>query len=91
MLDTDPATLDPTTSDPTMTTTLMPTLTMARPTTPPRDLDKCKDIVVKWFKDVFGFTDAVATALYDEQLLRDKNSLAELNDAEVDNVMRAIR
>ncbi len=91
MLDTDPATPDPATPDPTMTTTLMPTPTMARPTTLPPDLDKCKDIVVKWFKSVFGFTDSVATALYDEQLLREKNSLAELNDAEVDNVMRAIR
>jgi hypothetical protein len=91
MLDTDPALPDPATPDPMTTTTLMPTLTMARPTTPPPDLDKCKDIVVKWFKDVFGFTDGVATALYNEQLLRDKNSLAELNDAEVDNVMRAIR
>ena len=86
MLDTDPATPDPTT-----TTTLIPTLTMTRPTTPPPDLDKCKDIVIKWFKDVFGFTNEVATALYDNQLLRDKNSLAELNDAEVNNVMHAIR
>jgi hypothetical protein len=32
----------------------------------------------------------VATALYDEQLLCKKNSLAELNDAKVDNVMGAI-
>ncbi len=90
MLDTDPATPDPATPDPPTTTTLMPTLTMARPTTLPPDLDKCKDIVVKWFKDVFGFTNEVATALYDKQLLRNKNSLAELTDAEVENVMRAI-
>ncbi len=89
MLDTDPATPDPAMLDPTTTTLLMPTLTMARPTTPPPDLDKCKGVVVKWFKSVFGFTNAVAMALYDEQLLRDKNSLAELNDAEVNNVMRA--
>ncbi len=39
----------------------------------------------------FGFTKAVATALYEEQLLRNKNSLAELNDTEADNVMCAIR
>ncbi len=64
---------------------------MRDPRAPPPDLDKCKDIVVKWFKSVFGFTDSVATDLYDEQLLRDKDSLAELNDAEVDNVMCAIR
>ena len=43
------------------------------------------------YKDVFGFTDTVAKALYDEQLLQDKNTLAELSDSEVDNVMHAIR
>ncbi len=86
MLDTDPAT-----PDPAAPTALMPTLTdMARPKTPPPDLDKCKDIVVKWHKSVFGFTDSVATALYNEQLLRNKDSPVELNDNEVDNVMRAI-
>jgi hypothetical protein len=70
----------------------MPTLTnMARSETPPPDLDACKDIFVKWYKSVFGFTDSVATALYDEQLLHDKDSLAELNDNEVDNIMCAIR
>jgi hypothetical protein len=72
----------------------MPTLTdmaRTRPDTPPPDLDACKDIVVKWYKSVFGFTDSVATALYDKQLLRDKNTLAELSDNEVDNVIRAIR
>jgi hypothetical protein len=101
MLNTDPAMLDPTmpteltdptTPDPAMPTALMPTLTdMARPETPPPDLDKCKDIVVKWYKSILGFTNLVATALYDEKLLRNKDSLVELNDNEVDNVMRAIR
>ncbi len=70
----------------------MPTLTdMARPDTPPPDLDACKDIVVKWYKNVFGFTDSVALALYNKQLLRNKNTLAKLSDNEVNNVMRAIR
>ena len=69
----------------------MPTLTdMAGPGIPPPDLDACKDIVVKWYKNVFGFTDSVAKALYDKQLLRDKNTLAELSDSKVYNVMRAI-
>ncbi len=100
MLDTDPVMLDPATPtqltdpatpDPTTPTALMPTLTnMARPDTPPPDLDKCKDNVVAWYKSVFGFTNSVAKALYGEQLLRDKDSLVELNEAEVDNVMRAI-
>jgi hypothetical protein len=101
MLDLDPTTLDPAMPtqltdpampDPATPTTLMPTLTdMATPETPPPDLDKCKDIVIKWYKSVFGFTDPVATALYNKQLLRDKDSLVELNDNEVDNVMRVIR
>ena len=33
----------------------------------------------------------VAKALYDKQLLRYKNTLTELSDSEVNNVMRAIR
>ena len=69
MLDTDTATLDPM-----MPTVLMPTLTMARADTPPPDLDACKDNIVRWYKSVFGFTDKVAKALYDKQLLRRKPS-----------------
>ena len=70
----------------------MPTLTnMTRPDTPPLDLDACKDIVIKWYKNVFGFTNSVAKALYDEQLLNNKNSLAKLSDSKVDNVICAIR
>ena len=81
MIDTDPAT----------TTQLMLTLTdMARPDTPPPNLDACKDIVIKWYKNVFGFTDSVALTLYDKQLLRNKKTLAKLSDNELDNVMRAI-
>ena len=69
----------------------MPTLTdMTRSETPLPDLDACKDIFTKWYKDVFGFTDMVAKALYDNQLLQDKNTLAELSNSEVDIVMRAI-
>ncbi len=90
MLDTDPVAPDPATPDPTTTTTLMPTLTMARPPTPPPDLDAARDNIVRWYKNVFGFTNKVAKAHYDKQLLRRKDSLAKLNDNEVDNVMRAI-
>ena len=74
-----------------MTTQLMLTFTdVARPKTLPLDLDACKDIFIKWYNNVFGFTDRVAKAFYDEQLLRDKNTLAERSNSEVDNVMRAI-
>jgi hypothetical protein len=87
MLDTDTVT-----PVPAMPTELMPTLTnMARADTPHLDLDACNDNIVGWFKSVMGFTYSVAKALYDTQLLRNKDSLAELNDNEVDNVMRAIR
>ena len=55
-----------------------------------RDADT-KVNFIAWYKEVFGFTDEVAKALYDKQLLRRKDSLAKLNDAKVDNVMRAIR
>ena len=91
MLDTDLAAPDPATPDLTTTTTLMPTLTMARPPTPPPDLDAARDNIVRWYKNVCGFTDKVAKALYDKQILRRKDSLVELNDNKVDNVMRAIR
>ena len=63
---------------------------MARAKTPPPDLDACKDVFIIWYKDVFGFTDTVAKVLYDEQLLRDKNTLAKLSNSEVNNVMHAI-
>ncbi len=53
-----------------------------------------KDIKVNfiaWYKEVFGFNDDVARALYNEQLLKDKKTLAELSDSEIDSIIRAIR
>ena len=46
---------------------------------------------IAWYKEVFGFTNLVAKALYDEQLLQDKKTLAKLSDSEIDSVIRAIR
>ncbi len=46
---------------------------------------------IAWYKEVFGFTDGVVKALYDEQLLQDKKTLAELSDSRIDSVIRAIR
>ena len=69
----------------------MPSLTnIASAETLPPDLDACKDVFIIWYKDVFGFTDKVAKVLYDEQLLHDKNTLAELSNSKIDNVMCAI-
>ena len=42
------------------------------------------------YKEVFGFTDPVANALYDEQLLQDKKTLAKLSDSKIDSIMHAI-
>ncbi len=38
-----------------------------------RDKD-IKANFIAWYKEVFGFTDNVARALYDEQLLKDKKN-----------------
>jgi hypothetical protein len=45
---------------------------------------------IAWYKEVFGFTDKVARALYNKQLLKDKKTLAELSDSEIDSIIRAI-
>ena len=54
-----------------------------------RDADT-KANFLAWYKDVFGFTDPVAKALYDKQLLQDKKTIAELSDSEINSIMRAI-
>ncbi len=43
-----------------------------------------------WYKEVFGFSDEVARALYDEQLLKNKTTLAELSNSKIDSIIRAI-
>jgi hypothetical protein len=45
---------------------------------------------IAWYRDIFGFTLTVSTALYDEQLLENKKTLAELNDSDIDNICRKI-
>ncbi len=54
-----------------------------------RDKD-IKANFIAWYKEVFGFTDNVARALYVEQLLKDKKTLAELIDSKIDSIIRAI-
>ncbi len=46
---------------------------------------------IKWFRDVFGFSDQVATTLYDEQLFKDATTIAEFGDSEVDSVCCTLR
>jgi hypothetical protein len=44
-----------------------------------------------WYKEVFGFTDTVARALYNKQLLKDKKTLTKLSDSKIDSVICTIR
>ena len=57
---------------------------MARPT-------DVKVNFLAWYKEVFGFSDEVARALYDDQLLKGKLILSELTDQTIDNIVKAIR
>ncbi len=44
-----------------------------------------------WYKEVFVFSDKVAKALYGEQLLKNKTTIAELSDNKIDSIICAIR
>ncbi len=46
---------------------------------------------IAWYRDVFGFSDRVATALYDNQLFKDTSTIAEFGDSEIGNVCRTLR
>ena len=41
---------------------------------------------IAWCRDVFGFSDCVATALYDDQLFQDASTIAEFGNSEIDSV-----
>jgi hypothetical protein len=44
-----------------------------------------------WYKEVFGFSDEVAKALYDKQLLKNKTTLAKLSDSDINSIIHVIR
>jgi len=46
---------------------------------------------ILWFKDEFGFSNQVATALYDDQLFQNKKTISEFSNSEIDNVCRSLR
>ena len=46
---------------------------------------------IKWHREVFGFSNQVATALYDDQLFQSPETIAEFGDSEIDNVCRTLR
>jgi hypothetical protein len=52
--------------------------------------DTCKHFIL-WQRDMFSFTTHATTTLYDVQMLKDKDTLAELDDNIIDNICRAIR
>ena len=41
---------------------------------------------IKWYREVFGFSNQVATALYNDQLFWDAATTAEFGDSEIDSV-----
>jgi hypothetical protein len=41
---------------------------------------------IKWYKEVFGFSNQVATALYDDQLFQNASTIAEFGDSKIDSV-----
>ena len=55
-----------------------------------RNLDT-KENFIAWFKEVIGLTNQAATALYEEQLFKDKKTIAEFADSEIDSVCRSLR
>ena len=46
---------------------------------------------ISWYKDVFGFSNQIATALYDKQLLKDKQTISKFSDGKIDNVCCSLR
>ena len=46
---------------------------------------------IKWYKNVFGFSNEVATALHDDQLFKDALTIAEFGDSEIDSVCQTLR
>jgi len=45
---------------------------------------------IKWYREVFGFSNQVATALYDDQLFQNAETIAEFGDSEIDNVCHTL-
>jgi len=56
----------------------------------PRDADTKPNFILL-FKKELGFSEHVATALYEDQLFRDAATIAEFGDSDIDNVCRSLR
>ena len=55
------------------------------------NVDTRPHFVISWYRDVFGFSNQVATALYDDQLFQDKQIISKFNDSEIGSVCRTLR
>jgi len=55
-----------------------------------RDTDTRPNFI-KWYREVFGFSNQVATTLYNDQLFQDTLTIAEFGDSEIDSVCRTLR
>jgi hypothetical protein len=64
---------------------------MARDNTPERPVDTNRAHFIQFFIAVLRVTALVATALYDQQLLTDAETIAEFGNSEVDNLCQTLR
>ncbi len=55
----------------------------------PRDADTRPNFILL-YKNVFGFHEQVAAALYGDQLFRDAATITEFGDSDIDNVCRSL-
>ena len=55
-----------------------------------RDTDT-RPHLIKWYKEVFGFSNQVATTIYDDQLFQNAETITEFGDSEIDNICRTLR
>ncbi len=45
---------------------------------------------IKWYREVFGFSNQVATTLYDDQLFQDAATIAKFGNSKIDSVCRTL-
>jgi hypothetical protein len=46
---------------------------------------------IAWCRDIVGFSDRVATTIYNDQLFKDKSTIAEFSDSKVDSICCTLR
>jgi hypothetical protein len=56
----------------------------------PRDSDTRPNFILL-YKNVLGFSEQVAATVYNDQLFKDAETIAEFGDSDIDNVCRTLR